>query len=115
MAKRRRFAAGFEACVAKEALRGDRTIQRIAARHGVHPNQVSQWKRKASEGLVELFERGGGGEQRKPEGEIKRLRRKIGQLVVERDFLRSARERRAGPRAGAMRGRARACSAACRG
>ena len=38
MAKRRRFTAGFEARVAKEALRGARTIQRIAARHGVHPN-----------------------------------------------------------------------------
>ena len=28
-----------------EALRGDRAIQAIAARHEVHPNQVSGWKR----------------------------------------------------------------------
>ena len=58
MAKRRTFTAAFKARVAKEALRGDRTVQQIAVKHGVHPNQVSQWKRKASEGLVELFERG---------------------------------------------------------
>ena len=52
MAKRRTFTAAFKARIAKEALRGDRTVQQIAAKHEVHPNQVSQWKRKASEGLV---------------------------------------------------------------
>ena len=38
---RRRFTAQFKAKVAMEALRGDRTIQAIAAKHEVHPNQVS--------------------------------------------------------------------------
>ena len=37
MAKRRTFTAAFKARVAKEALRGDRTVQQIAAKHGVHP------------------------------------------------------------------------------
>ena len=27
-------------------FRGERTINEIAAEHGVHPNQVSQWKSK---------------------------------------------------------------------
>ncbi|MDE0629204.1 MAG: transposase [Bryobacterales bacterium] len=45
MAKRRRFTAGFKARVALEALREDKTVQAIAARQQVHPNQVSQWKR----------------------------------------------------------------------
>ena len=47
MTTRRRFTADFKAKVALEALRGDRTIQEIAAKHQVHPNQVSQWKRQA--------------------------------------------------------------------
>ena len=41
MTKRRRFTADFKARVALEALRGDRTVQEIAAKHKVHPNQVS--------------------------------------------------------------------------
>ena len=45
MTKRRRFSGDFKAKVALEALRGDKTIQEIAARHKVHPNQVSTWKR----------------------------------------------------------------------
>ena len=54
---RRRFTAQFKAKVAMEALRGDRTIQAIAAKHEVHPNQVSGWKRQAQAGLQELVRR----------------------------------------------------------
>ena len=93
MAKRRTFTAAFKAKVAKEALRGDRTVQQIAARHQVHPNQVSQWKRTASEKLAELFERGARPGLDEREAEIRKLHEKIGQLVIERDFLKAAWER----------------------
>ncbi len=93
MVKRRTFTAAFKARVAKEALRGDRTVQQIAAKHVVHPNQVSQWKRKAGEGLVELFARGAQAGQDEREAEIRKLHETIGQLVVERDFLKRAWER----------------------
>ncbi len=55
MTKRRRFTADFKARVALDALRGDKTIQEIASRHKVHPNQVSTWKRRAVDGLGEVF------------------------------------------------------------
>lgn len=58
MRTRRRFTAEFKAQVALEALRGDRTIQEIAAKHQVHPNQVSAWKRQAVDGLGEVFSTG---------------------------------------------------------
>ncbi|NBT33145.1 MAG: hypothetical protein EBT13_14920 [Rhodobacteraceae bacterium] len=41
MAKRRKFTDQFKAMVALDALRGDKTIQEIAAKHQVHPNQGS--------------------------------------------------------------------------
>ncbi len=41
MTTRRRFTADFKAWVALEALRGDKTVQEIAAKRKVHPNQVS--------------------------------------------------------------------------
>ena len=58
MTTRRRFTADFKARVALEALRGDKTIQEIASRHKVHPNQVSTWKRQAVDGLGEVFSNG---------------------------------------------------------
>ena len=39
--RRRRFTADFKKRVALEALRGDRTVQAIAAKHEVHPSSVS--------------------------------------------------------------------------
>ncbi|MEM6615066.1 MAG: transposase [Pseudomonadota bacterium] len=86
MTTRRRFTGQFKAKVALEALRGEKTIQEIAAKHQVHPDQVSTWKRLAVEGMADVFARGG-----TPEGptqaEIKVLHAKIGRLAVENDFL----------------------------
>jgi transposase-like protein len=87
MRTRRRFTADFKAKVALEALRGDRTIQEIAAKHQVHPNQVSAWKRQALDGLGAVFSNGSDAVLRDHEAEIDRLHAKIGQLTVERDFL----------------------------
>ena len=87
MTTRRRFTADFKARVALEALRGDRTIQEIATKHKVHPNQVSGWKRQAVDGLNEVFSNGADKARADHEGEVHDLHAKIGQLTVERDFL----------------------------
>ncbi len=87
MSKRRRFTVDFKARVALDALRGDQTIQEIASRHKVHPNQVSTWKRQAMDGLDAIFSNGSDKARVDREGEIHDLHAKIGQLTVERDFL----------------------------
>ncbi len=73
--------------MALEALRGDKTIQEIAAKHKVHPNQVSTWKRQAVDGLGEVFSNGTDRAQRDHLTEVRDLHAKIGELTVERDFL----------------------------
>jgi len=87
MTTRRRFTADFKAKVALGALRGDRTIQEIASRHKVHPNQVSTWKRQAMDGLGAVFSTGADQASRDHDAEVHDLHAKIGQLTVERDFL----------------------------
>ncbi len=87
MTRRRRFTADFKARVALEALRGDKTIQEIAAQHKVHPNQVSTWKRQAVDGLGEVFSNGIDRAGQDHEAEVRALHAKIGELMVERDFL----------------------------
>ena len=84
--KRRKFTAAFKSKVALEALREDKPISAIASRHGVHPNQVSSWKRKAVEGMQETFS-AGPERRRDHEEEIRDLHATIGELTVERDFL----------------------------
>ncbi len=93
MTTRRRFTADFKAKVALEALRGDRTIQEIASKHKVHPNQVSTWKRRAMDGLGAVFSNGAERAGREHEAEVHELHAKIGELTVERDFLAAGLKR----------------------
>ncbi len=58
MNKRRTHSSEFKAKVAMEAISGRKTIQEIAANHGIHPIQVSQWKKQLLEGASELFTKG---------------------------------------------------------
>ena len=87
MRKQRRFTAAFKARVALEAPRGDGTVQEIATKHQVHPNQVRAWKRQAVDGLGAVFSNGTENTRRDHETEVRELHAKIGELTVDRDFL----------------------------
>ena len=82
MTKRRNFSDQFKAAVALEALRGDRTVQEIAAKRQLHPTQVSTWKRQAIEGMAGVCSDNVKKAENK-DGEIKELHAKVGQLAVE--------------------------------
>ena len=87
--RRRQYTASFKKRVALEALRGDRTVQAIAAKHEIHPNQVGVWKRQAIDGLEEVFAGGRASRDSEHETTVRDLHAKIGELTVERDsFLR---------------------------
>lgn len=90
MAKRRNFSAAFKAKVALEALRGDQTLAELSARHKVHPNLITKWKRQASEGMVEVFSGRPARRDGAHESEVKELHAKIGELTIEKDFLSKA-------------------------
>ena len=87
MTTRRWFTADFKARVALDALRGNRTVQEIASKHKVHPNQVSTWKRQAVDGLGAVFSNGAERAGRDHEAEVHELHAKIGELTVVNDFL----------------------------
>jgi transposase-like protein len=87
MTTRRRFGGEFKARVALEALRGDKTVQEIASKHKVHPNQVSTWKRQAIDGLSEVFSNGTDRERQDHETEVRDLHAMCGRLRVGKAFF----------------------------
>ena len=90
--KRTRYSAEFKAKVALEALCGELTAAQLAAKHGIHQTMVGEWKRQAMEGLAAVFSaKSAAAETAKAvEADVEKLHAKIGQLLVERDFLAKA-------------------------
>lgn len=88
--KRNRYSAEFKAKVALEAIRGEQTLAELAAKHGVHPTMISNWKQQAIDNMTEAFSGKSERCRTDEEARIKELHAKIGQLMVERDFLAKA-------------------------
>ncbi len=90
--KRKRYDAAFKAKVALEAIKNDRTVVEIASEYGVHPNQITKWKRRVMEELPRVFL--GNREKSDREGQelIDQLYQQIGQLKVELNWLKKTGE-----------------------
>ena len=93
MAKRKQYSAEFKAKVAVSAIRGDGTLAELASRYKIHANMITKWKREGLEGMKDSFARGGKTIRGDHQSDLKELRAKIGELVVERDFLQRAFDR----------------------
>jgi transposase len=53
---RKRYTAAFKAQIVVELLKEEKTINQLAAEHGVHPTQLRDWKKQVLEGLPNLFD-----------------------------------------------------------
>ena len=87
--KRRHHSAEFKARIAQEAIKEEKTINAIAKDNDIAPAQVSQWKKELQERTIELFEgkNKAAKELEKKERREQHLERKIGQLLIEKEFL----------------------------
>jgi transposase len=87
---RKRYTAEFKAKVALEAIRGELTLAELASRHGIHQTMIAAWKKQAVDGLTATFSGKAEVVQATSEAELAKLHAKIGQLVIEKDFLSKA-------------------------
>jgi transposase len=86
---RNRYSAEFKAKVALDAIKGELTISQLVAKYGVHQTMINSWKKQAIDNLPTTFEQKSD-VANTPDAEVEKLHAKIGQLVVERDFLAKA-------------------------
>ena len=88
---RKRHTAEFKARVALEAIKGEQTLAEIGAKHGIHLTMVAAWKKAAIEGMANSFSpKGSAPAPTVSAAEVSKLHAKIGQLIMERDFLAKA-------------------------
>jgi transposase-like protein len=87
---RKRFDEQFKATVALEAVKEEQTLQELAEKYQVHPNQISVWKKKLLEDAAALFER----KNKKDEEynslkqEKQELFRQLGEMRYENEWLK---------------------------
>ena len=87
---RKVHSASFKAKVALEAVRETKTLNEIGQEYGVHPVQVSHWRKALLEKAGELFEGKRGPAAVSEQSDPERLYSEIGRLKVELDWLKKS-------------------------
>lgn len=84
-----KHSSNFKAKVALDAIKEIETIAEIGKKYNLHPRQVQAWKSDALKNFENLFI-----DKRKidntKDDKSSELERKIGQLVIENDFLKKS-------------------------
>ena len=83
---RRKFSGAFKAQVVIEALKERESLAELSKRFEVHPNIISKWKQEFLERAGDIFETKS--PEKQAQVDIDKLYSKIGQLEMERDFLK---------------------------
>ncbi|WP_019568827.1 transposase [Thioalkalivibrio sp. ALMg13-2] len=86
--KRTTHSPELKAKVALEAVRGLKTATEIAQEYGVHPVQVSQWKKALLEDSSTLFDQKRGPKPKAEYQTDEKLYSEIGRLKMELDWLK---------------------------
>jgi transposase-like protein len=88
--QRKRYSAEEKTRVAIEAIKDQKTLNELAAEYGVHPSQITQWKKQALEEISTGFSGGRARRERTDESLVASLYQEIGQLKMEMDWLKKS-------------------------
>jgi len=87
------YTAKFKSDRVLEVLSGEETLGAIAARHNLNPNVLRNWKKEFLEKAPQLFDganqkRDLAAAEREKEAAYEELLKTVGQLTIERDWLK---------------------------
>jgi transposase-like protein len=86
--KRRRYSAEYKFKVALEASKGEKTLSELSRETGLHPNQISQWKRQLLAEGAHLFQHKHELRPTAAGTEAAELYEQIGRLKMEVEWLK---------------------------
>jgi len=86
------YSASEKATIALEALKGNITFNEITKKYGVHSTQINHWKNQLKDGIVAIFSSHKQKVDYEKDHLIDELYKKVGQLEIERDWLKKKSE-----------------------
>ena len=86
--KRRSFTDRFKAKVALDAVKGIKTLAELATEYQVHPNQISEWKKRLIESSPNLFAKSKSSSCRTEEELTAPVYDEIGRLKMDLKWLK---------------------------
>jgi len=100
MGKRRQFTSEFKVKVVLEVLREEQTMGELASKYQINPNQLARWRQEFLERAPAVFDEPKAikARQKAEEESTKekdQLLKTVGQLTMERDFLKAVEAKRA--------------------
>jgi transposase-like protein len=90
--QRKRYSIEEKTRVALEAIKGQKTLNELAVEYGVHPSQITQWKKQALDEMPNAFSGGRARREHSEEELVASLYQEIGQLKVELDWLKKSQQ-----------------------
>lgn len=84
----KQYSAEEKAKIVIEVMAGESTMAQITSKYGIHVNQIYRWKKEAVESIISGFKAKSKKADTGYEDLIKNLYEQIGQLTVEKDWLK---------------------------
>ncbi len=90
--KARKYTASDKAKIALEALKGTLSYAEISSKYQVHSSQIQKWKNLLKSEISNIFNQKPHKTETEKDESIEELYKQIGQLTVERDWLKKKAE-----------------------
>lgn len=91
MTRRNRYTPEFKSQIVLEIFKEEKSLSELASQHGIHVNQLRQWKKAAVEQMPQLFTK----ENKKQdlllsdyEDQIQNLYAEVGKLTTQLSWLK---------------------------
>ncbi len=85
-----RRTAQLKFTIAVEAIKGQKQISELATEYGVHPQQISEWKRQLLEHGADVFASAAERDAKRIEEEREELYKTVGHQKVQIDWLKKS-------------------------